>query len=420
MADFIDYYEVLGVSEDASADEIKRAWRRLMKRHHTDVGGSHEMSVILNRAYETLTDPQERAAYDASRGNGPSSSRASAGFETQEAAFATGGWPNDTTTSAAFGITWELYRAWLSSGRQEAGEDYLRLRAALEHLVITSLDVSARAGDEYGDLFESVAASFPAIVPTEAFVRAMLHIRFRTLPDVDAITFPRELDLYYEAAVRGQWVADRSGDSVNGEVIFLDRAVTYLLYVAKYFPRLISDYVLAARLRYSDALGLPPYERLLNALLEEDVEAALDRWGTWSEGYYATGGGDHERRPSPQVTPSVSPSAQQLQRFVDAVAQAREDAKAGRQAKIKAVGRLREQYPMGLAEAVTFIEGKRDPRTEPPSFGGTTVDQMRRGERGWDEAWAKQAAASSGCAVIVVVLATTGLGLLASFVAIAA
>jgi molecular chaperone DnaJ len=59
-----DYYETLGVSKDASADEIKKAFRRQAVEHHPDRGGDEAKFKELNEAYEVLKDGEKRKRYD--------------------------------------------------------------------------------------------------------------------------------------------------------------------------------------------------------------------------------------------------------------------------------------------------------------------------------------------------------------------
>ena len=67
MADKRDYYDVLGVSRDASDSEIKKAYRKLSKKYHPDINkeaGAEEKFKEVSEAYEILSDSQKRAAYD--------------------------------------------------------------------------------------------------------------------------------------------------------------------------------------------------------------------------------------------------------------------------------------------------------------------------------------------------------------------
>jgi len=63
-----DYYSILGVSRDASPEEIKRAFRRLARKYHPDLNHgnkeSEEKFKELNEAYSCLSDPERRANYD--------------------------------------------------------------------------------------------------------------------------------------------------------------------------------------------------------------------------------------------------------------------------------------------------------------------------------------------------------------------
>src|SRR6266571_1604873 len=64
-----DYYERLGVSRGASKDEIKRAYRRLAKKHHPDLNkddpkAAEEKFKQISEAYEVLADDEKRRIYD--------------------------------------------------------------------------------------------------------------------------------------------------------------------------------------------------------------------------------------------------------------------------------------------------------------------------------------------------------------------
>ena len=66
--DFVDYYKTLGVSKNASADEIKKAYRKLARKMHPDLNPNdkeaHKKFQQINEANEVLSDPEKRKKYD--------------------------------------------------------------------------------------------------------------------------------------------------------------------------------------------------------------------------------------------------------------------------------------------------------------------------------------------------------------------
>src|SRR6187402_3239025 len=66
--EFIDYYKVLGLDKNATEDEIKKAYRKLARKHHPDLNPNDKEAEKkfkqINEANEVLSDPEKRKKYD--------------------------------------------------------------------------------------------------------------------------------------------------------------------------------------------------------------------------------------------------------------------------------------------------------------------------------------------------------------------
>jgi len=91
----VSHYDTLGVARDASPDEIKQAFRRRSSECHPDKGGDADQQAAVNRAWETLGDPERRAEYDAT---GTSSEPGSVQTEARDALLA---------AAAKAGVVWK-------------------------------------------------------------------------------------------------------------------------------------------------------------------------------------------------------------------------------------------------------------------------------------------------------------------------
>lgn len=84
-----NFYQTLGVNENATQDEIKKAYRKLAVEHHPDKGGNEDTFKKISQAYDTVGDESKRKQYDNQRSN-PFSNMGGGGFNPFEDMFQNG------------------------------------------------------------------------------------------------------------------------------------------------------------------------------------------------------------------------------------------------------------------------------------------------------------------------------------------
>lgn len=129
----MDLYLVLGLSRDATLDDIKRAYRRLARRYHPDINpGDREAEAHYNQiaeAFETLSDPDRRQQYDAggtATASPAAESRTTVGFEGFDFSISVSG-PQAPTFGDLFSEVW-TDRAARAHGPERGADIHLALR----------------------------------------------------------------------------------------------------------------------------------------------------------------------------------------------------------------------------------------------------------------------------------------------------
>jgi molecular chaperone DnaJ len=163
MAAQRDYYQVLGVAETASTDEIKKAFRRLAKQHHPDRNPNNpqasERFKEINEAHDVLSDPDKRKKYDQLRRYGAFAG-AGAGPRSRRETTGRGG----ADTGADFDISdlgglGDLFSSIFGRGRGAAGG-----REAEPEEIETSITIPFRTAALGGSV--PITLAMPEVCPT--------------------------------------------------------------------------------------------------------------------------------------------------------------------------------------------------------------------------------------------------------------
>lgn len=222
---YIDYYKVLGVDKGASQEDIKKAYKKLARKHHPDLNpndaGAKQRFQEINEANEVLSDPEKRKKYDQ---YGESWKHADE-FEAQRRAQSTGGFSGTSGDFSGFGndsdfsdffeslfgsASGSRQRGGSSSRRAFRGQDYqaelhLSLRdAARTHKQVLNVNgknirITVPAGVSDGQIIKLSNQGAPGVNGGPA---GDLYITFIIAPDPvfkrygDNIHITADLDLY--------------------------------------------------------------------------------------------------------------------------------------------------------------------------------------------------------------------------------
>ena len=133
--EFKDYYKVLGVERTASDEEIKKAFRRLARKHHPDINKAPEASARmqeLNEANEVLRDKEKRAAYDRV-GQGAQGGQPFQPPPGWDSGFEFSGGPDAFGDGADHSAFFEALFGAARRGRPDQGHDPFRARRGQDH-----------------------------------------------------------------------------------------------------------------------------------------------------------------------------------------------------------------------------------------------------------------------------------------------
>lgn len=174
-----DFYEVLGVSRDASERDIKKAYKRLAMKYHPDRNQGDESAADkfkeVKEAYEILTDPQKKAAYD---------QYGHAAFEQGGGGFGGGGFGGG---GADFGdIFGDVFGDIFGGGRRGGGQQRAQRGADLRYNMELSLEeavqVAYRKKSKYQRLFIVIPVTVAVrrkVLPLRLVEPVMVTVKFK-------------------------------------------------------------------------------------------------------------------------------------------------------------------------------------------------------------------------------------------------
>ena len=148
-----DYYQILGVAETASADEIKRAYRKLAKQYHPDANPNDASAADrfkeVGEAYGVLSDSTKRAQYDQMRKMGPFGGFRAGGPGAGPGGMGAQGFEFDLGDISAMGGLGDLFSSMFDFGRRgrpRGGPSAPQRGQNVEYTVEVPLAMAARGG----------------------------------------------------------------------------------------------------------------------------------------------------------------------------------------------------------------------------------------------------------------------------------